>query len=250
IFLGVIFLGPIFYRLGRRRVGGIKGRWRQIGFVLLPILGLLALLVVIFPYLGPDLATLVFSPLLLGGVMHWIAGPYWCFGVGMWLIWRLWPWRELSAGEGWWSGGIAAVLGVGYLIALQQAWYKMLEIYARLPVEPPADCYVVTAAAEGHGMVVRREARWTVAGKRFWVTAQLQQIKGLELLWRLVSPRTHGWLRWVYDGVGPRVAGVMRGRPWLAAGVYVSLMPVGWVARLVLGGLGLDWRGVYGGRSI
>jgi hypothetical protein len=109
----------------------------------------------------------------------------------------------------------------------------MFELYAALPPQPPPDCYIATAAAQGHPRVVgSRLVRWA-DGKSMQVNGQLQVLKFAELALLAVKPHWHTALRKMYDVVGKSLARRIR-NPFLADIAYLLLKPSEWLARWLL----------------
>lgn len=117
------------------------------------------------------------------------------------------------------------------------AWYRALQravdAYDALPVEPPNDCYVATAATYGHRQLVGSVT--TRHGSP--VNAQLRQIKAGEIVIKLVAPGAHRSMRVIYDYVGPRIA-TRCTSPWAADAAFLLLLPFQVCARLLTAALG------------
>jgi hypothetical protein len=109
----------------------------------------------------------------------------------------------------------------------------MYEIYAALPPQPPPDCYIATAAAQGHPQVVCSRTVHRVDGKSMQVNGQLQVLKFAELALLSVNPRLHIFLRRIYDVVGKFLASRIH-NPFLADFAYLMLKPFEWLARWLL----------------
>jgi hypothetical protein len=121
----------------------------------------------------------------------------------------------------------------GYVAAWRFDILKMYELYAALPPQPPPDCYIATAAAQGHPRFV---GSWIVEGangETMRVNQQLQILKCAELACMAVQPRLHGRLRRAYDVIGKPLAKKMR-NPVLGDIGYLLLKPVDGLARFVL----------------
>jgi hypothetical protein len=136
------------------------------------------------------------------------------------------------------------LLGVMALVAAWLGAWRisvriMLDEYAKLPVEPPPDCYVATAAGRGHPRLVGVEARRPADGRAWPVNDQMRYLKAAELALLAASPRMHRLLRRIYDRVGPRLAGAVV-HPLLADAAYLSLKPAEWLARAGLAILAPD----------
>jgi hypothetical protein len=106
----------------------------------------------------------------------------------------------------------------------------MLAKYASLPLTPPGDCFVCTAAAKGHRSLVGSQVFFVDRGRTCVVNDQLRVLKAFELLIVAISPRAHGTLRAVYNTLGPRLAATL-GNPLAADVAYVALKPLEWFAR-------------------
>lgn len=117
------------------------------------------------------------------------------------------------------------------------AWYRALQravdAYDALPVEPPHDCYVATAATYGHRRLVGSVTSHN--GSR--INAQLRQIKAGEIVIKLVAPGTHRSMRVIYDYVGPSIAKQCTS-PWSADTAFLLLIPFQAFARLLTAALG------------
>lgn len=128
-------------------------------------------------------------------------------------------------------------LGVtAWVAAYVAAWrydiLKMYEMYAELPLVPP-NCYIATAAANGHPKFV---GSWKVnlaSGKSMQVNRQLQIFKFAELALMVVAPNGHNVLRKTYDSIGKPLARTIR-RPLLADTAYLLLKPFEWAAGYIL----------------
>ncbi|MBP88430.1 MAG: hypothetical protein CMJ64_17235 [Planctomycetaceae bacterium] len=163
-------------------------------------------------------------------------GPYWCFDaylvMGLRLVCR-YPQRvrftiaQLMAAMTW----LAA-----FLAACRWSVILSLEEYSKLPLEPPSNCYIATAASQGHTRFVGSQTIRSASGTRWQVNRQLAVLKAAELALRTLLPTFHTWLRAVYDRLGPVVARRLR-HPILADLAYVGLKPFEWNAILVLIGL-------------
>jgi hypothetical protein len=161
-----------------------------------------------------------------------VAAPFWCFLImlraAIWLFkkYELKLTTPRSLGLATWIAGYAAAWRFDIL--------KMYELYAALPPQPPPDCYVATAAAQGHPQVVGSWRVQRANGKYIHVNPQLQIFKCAELALMAVQPRFHRILRRAYDVVGKSLAKRIR-HPYLADLAYLLLKPWDWLARSVLG---------------
>ena len=129
-------------------------------------------------------------------------------------------------------------LGItAWIITYAAAWrydiIKMFELYSALPTKPPQDCYIATAAAQGHPRIVGSHLVHRADGLSMRVNGQLQHLKCAELALMAVSPRVHGVLRKIYDVVGRSLARRMT-NPFLADVAYLLLKPAEWFAIIVL----------------
>ena len=111
------------------------------------------------------------------------------------------------------------------MVAWRGAYALALAEYAKLPTEPPPDCYVCTAAARGH-------RRWVGADAR-GCNDQMRHLKAAELALMALAPRLHRRLRRVYDAWGPSLARRLR-RPLVADLAYALLKPLEWACREIL----------------
>jgi hypothetical protein len=160
-------------------------------------------------------------------------GPSWAFGVYSGMALRLlWcyphPLRfrtvQLMGAMSW----LAA-----FMSACRWSIVKSLEAYAELPMNPTGDCYIVSAAAHGHPLLVRSEASTTESGAIISVNNQLRTLKAAELTLRFFTPRGHRIARRIYDRLGPLGARRLA-NPYLADLVYLALKPAEWLSFLVL----------------
>ncbi|MEQ1824453.1 MAG: DUF6688 family protein [Pirellula sp.] len=119
---------------------------------------------------------------------------------------------------------------------------KSLEIYSALPVEEPTNCFIVSAAANGHVDVVRSTTVALRSGGVRLVNRQLRVFKAFEIAMSAACPWLHLRLRFFYNTVGPAIASRIS-NPWLADGVYILLKPIEWLVTIVLWSvLGTEFR--------
>lgn len=171
------------------------------------------------------------APIYLVLVCITVAAPVWCFlifsRVAVWLIrnheMQITVFRGL---------GVSAWTGV-YIVAWRIAVLKMYELYAALPPEPPPDCYIATAAAQGHPQFVGSKVVLRTDGTSLTVNRQLQILKFAELALMAVLPRMHKALRKVYDVIGRFVARKIK-NPFLADLAYLMLSPFEMLAAFLL----------------
>jgi len=120
-----------------------------------------------------------------------------------------------------------------YLGAWRLSVMWMLQEYAKLPTEPPHDCYVCTAAARGHRRLVGTEVVASRGGASHLVNDQMRYLKAAELVLASITPDGHRVCRRLYDRVGPMLAGLLV-HPVLADLAYLTLKPPEWTARAAL----------------
>lgn len=179
-------------------------------------------------------------PLIVIALMLWgfffvlaifgIASPFWSFLVALqtsrWLL-KYYE-TKFSFAQGF---GIFAWLSA-YAFALRFNILKMFELYNALPTEPP-NCYIATAAANGHPNFVGSQEMTLANGKSMRVNRQLQRLKALEIVLMGVSAPSHRMMRRVYDVLGKRLAKHIQ-NPILADIAYLILIPVELVSFFVL----------------
>jgi hypothetical protein len=120
-----------------------------------------------------------------------------------------------------------------YLAAWRAAVVLMLQAYAKLPTEPPGDCYIATAAAGGHGRLVGSRRVLCRNGSTRRVNLQLAYFKCGELVFQAMLPGLHQIVRRVYDTLGPYLARLLV-HPVVADAAYLALKPLEWLTRAVL----------------
>lgn len=130
---------------------------------------------------------------------------------------------------------ITSIHGIGivvwlaaYITALRFNILKMYELYAALPTTPP-DCYIATAAAQGHPHIVHSKPVHLKNENIMRVNSQLQHFKSLELAMMAISPELHCFVRKIYDVVGKKLAAYLK-NPLLADVAFLLLLPVEWVS--------------------
>lgn len=116
---------------------------------------------------------------------------------------------------------------VAYVGALRFDTLKMYELYAALPTEPP-NCYIATAAAQGHPRLVRSRVVHLRNGDLMQVNSQLQHFKSVEIALMAISPKLHSLVRKVYDVIGKKLAAYIQ-NPLLADVAFLFLLPVEWI---------------------
>lgn len=177
------------------------------------------------------IATAPTAPVYLFLVCITVAAPFWCFllysKVAIWLFRN----HEMQSTV-FRALGVTAWTGA-FIVAWRVAILKMYELYAALPPEPPPDCYIATAAAQGHPQFVDSKVILRIDGTSLTVNRQLQILKFAELALMAVVPRLHKALRKVYDVIGRFVARKIK-NPFLADLAYLTLSPFEMLAAFLL----------------
>jgi hypothetical protein len=148
--------------------------------------------------------------------------------VAVWYSVRAWQLIKIAKLSLW--NYFLALLGSLPFWLLSIWWSK--GIYASLPDKSP-DCFVVTAAARGHGKFVGPFFEIKRNGRRLWANQQLITFWQFENLWQKISPRSHENFRRLYNRLGPRIAVKIKSA-WLADLIFIMLKPVEWLARCAL----------------
>lgn len=173
----------------------------------------------------------MYSPLLLLLVVLTIAAPFWCFL--MFFRVAIWSFRnhetKITLGR---AFGLTAWLGA-YIFAWRFSILKMYELYAALPPQPPPDCYIATAAAQGHPRLVGARTVCRPDGVAITVNRQLQVLKCAELALMAVQPEVHAVVRRSYDVIGKAMAARIK-KPLVADLAYLLLKPFEALAMFVL----------------
>lgn len=187
-----------------------------------------------------------FVPVFLVFLGVLASGPFWSFLMAMqasiWLL-NLHE-SNLTLPRGL---GITAWIAA-YVIAWRYDILKMYELYAQLPPVPPPDCYIATAAAQGHANFVGSKLVQLANGNSIQVNRQLQIFKCAELALLAVAPRMHKPLRKMYDVIGKPLARKIQ-NPFLADIAYLSLKPFERITesalRLIIGNIPLESIHIY-----
>lgn len=159
-----------------------------------------------------------------------IASPFWSFLVALQA--SRWLFKHYETKFSFTKGlGIFAWLST-YAFALRFNILKMFELYAALPTEPP-NCYIATAAANGHPRFVGSQEVTLTNGKSMRVNRQLQRLKALEIALMGVSGSGHRMMRRVYDVLGKWLAKRIQ-NPLLADLAYLILVPIELLSFFVL----------------
>lgn len=208
--------------------------FRMMALTLGLIIGLTLILIIFFE---PGILLLVLIVSLV------LAGPWYCLieillSIRIWTVWL--PQRSSTPKvESGWIRFLPVAL-VGAFISSVQLSAKLAELYREtLPRPAPQDCFIATAAAQGHPSVVRSWEIQTEDGQATRVNRQLLVLKEFESSIRESAPRSHMALRFVYNRVGPIGARLIRPKV-LADVAYFLLKPVEWFACLACR---LDRRG-------
>jgi len=160
-----------------------------------------------------------------------MAGPFWSLLLALQAA--VWLFKNYETKFTFYRGlGLAVWFGA-YMAAWRFDILKMFELYAALPPQPPPDCYIATAAAQGHPQFVRSHMVHRVDGKSIKVNGQLQVLKCAELALLAINPRLHTVLRRIYDAVGKSLARKIQ-NPFMADIAYLVLKPGEWLARSIL----------------
>ena len=117
--------------------------------------------------------------------------------------------------------------------AWRTAYLIMLDNYSQLPTQAPQRCFVCSAAARGHVLLVRSASYRDADGRESAVNDQLRTLKAFELLMLALGPAAHRAARRVYDQIGPQLAATLV-HPLAADAAYLALKPLEWFARLAL----------------
>jgi len=207
---------------------------------------MIAILLIAYAILATFIRDEAFVPLFLVFLGLIASGPFWSFLIALQAsIWLL-KYHESSF-------TLARGLGItAWIAAYIAAWrydiFKMYELYAQLPPVPPPDCYIATAAAQGHANFVGSKPVQLANGKSMQVNRQLQIFKCAELALLAIAPRMHKPLRKMYDVIGKSLARKIQ-NPFLADIAYLSLKPFERIAesalRLIIGNIPFESIHIY-----
>lgn len=168
----------------------------------------------------------VFSPFIFLAFFFGIAAPFWSFLISgqaaLWLLKNHENKFTILRGFG------LAAWSASYAYALRFDILKMYELYAALPPQP-YDCYIATAAAQGHPRFVGSRRINLSKGKQMMVNPQLQRLKLAELALQAAIPGLHKIVRRIYDVVGKILARKIN-NPYLADASYLLLKPFEWIS--------------------
>ncbi len=192
---------------------------------------MIAVILIAYAVLATIIRDQAFTPLFLVFLGLIASGPFWSFlmatQASIWLLKYHETNLTLPRGLG------ITVWVAGYIAAWRYDILKMYELYAQLPPVPPPDCYIATAAAQGHANFVGSKLVQLANGNSMQVNRQLQIFKCAELALLAVAPRMHKPLRKTYDVIGKPLARRIR-NPFLADVAYLLLKPAEWLAGYVL----------------
>jgi len=133
----------------------------------------------------------------------------------------------------------SSLLGLtAYWLSVRQAIEWTLEDYQKLPTQQP-DCYVCSAAANGHARWVGSSRINTPQGPAM-VNLQMRRLKLLELMMAVVCPCAHRVIRVIYDAIGPVLARHCVCNRWFADITFAMLKPVEWLAIVTAWVVGLS----------
>lgn len=171
---------------------------------------------------------------LLLFVCSLVASPFWCFAV--YLYSSIYVFRQARRENKLMSIKNIFAFGIPGAIAYAGAWWvsihSMLNKYYQLPTEPP-DCFIATAAAQGHRGFVKSSEAELSNGRVINVNDQLKRLKGGELVLKASLPKLHRTIRLIYNAVGPVLAKCLK-NPFAADIVYVLLKPFEWFACVLI----------------
>lgn len=165
---------------------------------------------------------------VLAGLL--IAAPFWSFLIALQAA--IWLYKNHETKFTLVHGAGLTAWFITYAIGWRYDILKVLAIYSKLPTQPP-NCYIATAAAQGHPRIVGSRLIYRGDGKSMRVNGQLQHLKCAELSLMAVSPRVHGVLRRIYDVVGRSLAQRMT-NPFVADVAYLLLKPAEWFTVFIL----------------
>lgn len=169
-----------------------------------------------------------FLPMLGGvGIIALLLDPFWCLCLYGWLSFHLFMRYEMQENE--LLLRIVGALGwsAGFGMAWRISYLKALEEYQKLPEVAP-DCYIATAATQGHLKIVHTRQTMLQNGKTFRFNPQLQRLKVVEVALKTAFPSVHLYLRKVYNSIGKPMAKRLN-TPFRADIAYFLLKPFEWI---------------------
>ncbi len=222
LLLILVYVSPLILK--------IVGQWisRKVSPVLIRniLIGIILVGMLVVMIVSGDVTAPFFAPLVFVG----FGAPFWSFLIsGQTALWLLKNYESnLTILRGF---GIATWVAA-YIGALRFDILKMYELYAALPTEPP-DCYIATAAANGHSRFVRSRTVHLRNGSLMQINSQLQHFKSVEIALMAAFPKIHYFIRKIYDVVGKNLAAYIQ-NPLLADVAFLILLPVEWVSFHIL----------------
>ena len=229
VYLTALFLPVLYFKLKSQ----IDVNWHRRFFIFL-----VSITVLVLYFLTAFIMSDFKSPFLVILFLPAMVAPFWLFFIALQAARWLWKYHEtiLTPARGL---GIIAWLSA-YGIALRFNIVKMYELYAALPTQPP-NCYIATAAANGHPAFVRSHEIQLQNGQSMRVNKQLQILKCAELALLAAAPRLHKILRAVYDATGKPLARRIQ-NPFFADMAYLVLKPFEWITVLALNLVTPTWK--------
>jgi hypothetical protein len=189
-----------------------------------------AVLLAVLALIGMVISRNIFSPFFTVLILLVLVAPFWSFLLSVQT--SIWLLRDHES-----KLTVIRGLGVGmwiaaYVAALRFNILKMYELYAALPPQPP-DCYIATAAAQGHPHIVRSQPVHLINGKHMRVNPQLRNFKAIEITLMAIFPKFHHFVRKIYDVLGNALAAYIK-NPLLADVAFLLMVPVEWISFRVL----------------
>jgi hypothetical protein len=116
-----------------------------------------------------------------------------------------------AARFGFWTCFISLFGSLPFWLA---SWLWSRGVYASLPDKAPSNCFVITAAGNGHAEFVGPHFEIERNGRRLLANQQLIIFWQFENLWHARFPRSHAMFRKIYNHVGPVSPGALHRRGW------------------------------------
>lgn len=206
-------------------------RWGFAGWIKRFVrLWMIAVLLIAYAIIASYIREDAFVPVFLVVLGIVASAPFWSLLIAVqasvWLLKRHEAGVTLPRGLG------VTAWAASFIAAWRYDILKMNELYSQLPLVPP-DCYIATAAANGHPNFVGSKTVRLANGHSMRVNRQLQIFKCAELALLAVAPNAHKILRGMYDFIGKPLARMIR-RPLLADAAYLLLKPFEWAAGYML----------------
>jgi hypothetical protein len=102
--------------------------------------------------------------------------------------------------------------------------------YESLPDSLPSDCFIVTAASNGHSRIVKS---FTCSATGHITNTQLITFKRFEYFWKDTFPRSYSTFRIVYNYIGPKIASCIKSKI-LADIMYIILKPIEIICQIII----------------